>query len=348
MHTPISTDPSTEPTPADHAAPWRMPAAVARTYGTGEVVELTEIDVPVPGEGEVLVEVKAASLNALDWHFLTGTPYLLRIQNGLRRPKRVVHGADIAGRVVALGTDVDSVAVGDEVIAEANGGGCAPYAVVKTKYLVPKPSSVTFQDAAAVPVAGLTALQGLRTHGDVQPGDRVLINGAAGGVGTFAVQIAKALGAHVTAVCSGRNLEMVRALGADVVVDYETEDVTVGGPRFDVMLDNVGNHSPKQAISMLEPGARFVLVSGPKDGNWLGPIAHMIQASFAFRRVEPSFHQFMADPNHEDLTTLSEWLAVGTIVPQIDRVIGLDGVAAALDELGTGHARAKIVVEPQR
>ena len=341
------------PTPAPSTGavptrPWRMPAVVTPTYGTGEVAELTQLDVPVPGEGEVLVEVKAASLNALDWHFLTGTPYVLRLQNGLRRPKRTVPGADVAGRVVALGPDVTDIAVGDEVFGEGNGGGCAPYAVMKTKGIVAKPVGVTFQNAAATPVAGLTALQGLRTHAAVEPGDHVLINGAAGGVGTFAVQIAKALGAEVTAVCSGRNVEMVRALGADTVVDYETEDITEGGARFDVMLDNVGNHSPDQVLSMLKPEARFVAVSGPKDGKWLGPIAHVLKTWRAFRKQPQSFHQFVAEPDHDDLDQLGAWLADGTLVPQIDRVIGLHEVAEAIDEIGGGHTRAKILVDPNR
>lgn len=328
--------------------PRRMPAAVHRRYGTAEVVELTELDVPTPGSGEVLIEVKAASLNALDWHFLTGTPYVLRVQAGIRRPKRIVPGNDVAGRIVAVGPDVEGLTVGDEVFGEGNGGGCAPYVAMNTKGLVTKPAGVTFNDAAATPVAGLTALQGLRTHADLQAGEHVLINGAAGGVGTFAVQIAKALGAEVTAVCSGRNVDMVRSLGADTVIDYGEEDVTLGGPRFDVMLDNVGNHSPKQVLSMLKPDARFVAVSAPKEGRWLGPIAHVIRTALAFRRAEPSFHQFVAEARHDDLTTLGDWLADGTLVPQIDRVIGLDGVAAALDEIGGGHTRAKILVDPNR
>jgi NADPH:quinone reductase-like Zn-dependent oxidoreductase len=340
--------PSNPTAQSNPARPRRMPAARHTVYGTGADVEVAEIDVPVPTEGEVLVEVKAAALNALDWHFVTGTPYVLRLQGGIRRPKRTVLGADIAGRVAAVGPDVTDFAVGDEVFGEVNGGGCAPYAVAKTKGLVHKPASVTFNDAAAVPVAGLTALQGLCTHAELQPGEHVLINGAAGGVGTFAVQIAKALGAEVTAVCSGRNVEMVRALGADTVVDYTKDDVTVGGARFDVMLDNVGSHSPTQVLSMLKPTARFVAVSGPKDGNWLGPIKHVARTWLALRRAEPSFHQFVAEARHDDLTTLAGWLADGTLVPQIDRVIGLDGVAAALDEIGTGHTRAKILVDPNR
>ena len=342
------TDDTTRAADDQHTLPTRMPAVVHRTYGAGEVVEQTQLDVPTPGAGEVLVEVKAAALNALDWHFLTGTPYVLRVQNGVRRPKRIVPGADVAGRIVALGPDVTDFAVGDEVFGEGSGGGCASFVSVKVTGIVPKPVGVTFQNAAATPVAGLTALQGLRTHADLQPGEHVLINGAAGGVGTFAVQIAKALGAEVTAVCSGRNVDMVRAIGADNVVDYTIDDITIGGPRFDVMLDNVGNHTPKQVLGMLRPTARFVAVSGPKEGRWLGPIAHVVRTAIAFRRAEPSFHQFVAEARHDDLTTLAEWLANGTLVPQIDRVIGLDGVAAALAEIGGGHTRAKILVDPSR
>ncbi|MEM9521243.1 MAG: NAD(P)-dependent alcohol dehydrogenase [Actinomycetota bacterium] len=344
----MTTSPTPTGTTNEPAIPDRMPAVVHRTYGTGSAVEHAELPIPTPGEGEVLVEVKTAGLNALDWHFLTGTPYVLRLQNGIRRPKRVVPGADVAGRIIGLGPDVTDVAVGDEVFGEGNGGGCAPYAVMKTKGLVLKPVGVTFNDAAATPVAGLTALQGLRTHADVQPGEHVLINGAAGGVGTFAVQIAKALGAEVTAVCSARNVEMVRSIGADHVVDYTTDDITVGGARFDVMLDNVGNHSPEQVLSMLKPTARFVAVSGPKDGKWLGPIKHVARTWMAFRRAEPSFHQFVAEARHDDLTSLADWLADGTLAPQIDRIVGLDDVAAALDEIGGGHARAKILVDPSR
>ena len=344
------THPANSPdrTDAHTALPDAMPTVVHRRYGTGEVLEPAELAVPTPADDEVLVEVKAASLNALDWHFITGTPYVLRIQNGLRRPKRIVPGADIAGRVVAIGDAVTDVAIGDEVFGEGQGGGCAPYVAISTEAIVAKPTNVTFQNAAATAVAGLTALQGLRTHADVQPGDHVLINGAAGGVGTFAVQIAKALGAEVTAVCSGRNVDMVRSIGADTVIDYTVDDVTIGGPRFDVMLDNVGNHSPKQCIDMLRPGARFVAVSGPKTNRWFGPIPHVIRTALAFRRADASFHQFVAEARHDDLTTLADWLADGSLVPQIDRVIGLDGVAAALDEIGGGHTRAKILVDPAR
>jgi NADPH:quinone reductase-like Zn-dependent oxidoreductase len=205
---------------------------------------------------------------------------------------------------------------------------------------------VGFTAAAATPVAGLTALQGLRTHGAVQQGDRVLINGAAGGVGTFAVQIAKALGAEVTAVCSTRNVDMVRRLGADHVVDYTSDDVVTGGARFDVMLDNVGNRTAVECRSVLRPGGRYVAVSGPKANRWLDPLPHLVRMRVGFVRADASFHQFTASSNQDDLTHLGELLASGAVVPEIERTVGLDGVAEALAEIGSGHARAKLVVTP--
>ncbi len=326
--------------------PTTMRAAVARSYGTAEVVTIEDVPTPTAGKGQVLVRVEASSLNALDWHFLTGTPYFLRLIAGLRRPKRLIHGADIAGTVVAVGADVTSLQLGDTVFGEGTGGGCGPYAAIKASAVVSIPDGVSFAAAAATPVAGLTALQGLRTHGDVQPGDRVLINGAAGGVGTFAVQIAKSLGAEVTAVCSTRNVDMVRRLGADHVVDYTAEDFVIGGARFDVMLDNVGNRTPAECRSVMRPGGRYVAVSGPKVNRWLGPLPHLLRVRAGFIRSDATFHQFTASTNHDDLTDLGELLASGAIVPEIDRTVGLDGVAEALAEIGSGHARAKIVVTP--
>jgi NADPH:quinone reductase-like Zn-dependent oxidoreductase len=218
--------------------------------------------------------------------------------------------------------------------------------VVKAANVVPIPVGVSFESAGATPVAGLTALQGLRTHGDVQPGEQVLINGAAGGVGTMAVQIAKALGAHVTAVCSARNVDMVRGLGADEVIDYTNDDYVAGGARFDVMLDNVGNRAAKQNRSVLRPGGRYVAVSGPKANRWVDPLPYMARSWLAFTRADASFHQFTAAAVPDDLLFLGELLATGRLVPEVDRVIGLDGVADGLAEIGSGHARAKIVVVP--
>jgi NADPH:quinone reductase-like Zn-dependent oxidoreductase len=326
--------------------PATMTAAVTRRYGTAEVVAIEQVPVPAPAEGEVLVKVEASSLNALDWHMLTGTPHLLRLAAGIRRPKRIIPGADVAGTVVAVGLGATVFQPGDAVFGECEGGGCAPYVTVDADHVVAKPEAVSFEAAGATPVAGLTALQGLRTHGAVQPGERVLINGAAGGVGTFAVQIAKALGAHVTGVCSTGNLDMVRSLGADEVVDYTTEDFVPGGARFDVMLDMVGNRSPKECLSVLLPDARFVAISGPKSNRWVDPLPHIARTALAFLRARQSFHQFTAGPNHDDLSFLGELLATGKVTPEIQRVIGLQGVADGLAEIGTGHTKAKIVVLP--
>lgn len=326
----------------------RMRAVTARDYGTSEVVTVEELPVPAPESDQVLVEVAASSLNALDWHFLTGTPYFVRLIGGLRKPKRITPGSDVAGTVVSVGPDVTRFKPGDEVFGEISGGGCAGYTLAKEGGLVIKPADVSFEAAGAIPVAGLTALQGLRTHGQVQSGEQVLINGAAGGVGPFAVQIAKALGAEVTAVCSGRNAEMVRGLGADLVIDYTKDDFTAMSHRFDVMLDGVGNHSASAVLGVLKPEARYLAISGPKANPWLDPLPYMFKTGIRFRRASQSFKQFTAKPDVDDLTFLGELVSSGQVTPEIQRVIGLDGVADGLAEIGTGHARAKIVVVPNR
>jgi NADPH:quinone reductase-like Zn-dependent oxidoreductase len=294
----------------------------------------------------VVVRVEASSLNALDWHYLTGTPYFMRLMAGFRRPKRTIPGADVTGTVVAVGPGVSELEPGDEVFGQCAGGGCAAYVTTKVGHLVRKPAAVSFVAAAATPVAGLTALQALRTHAHVRPGEKVLVNGAAGGVGTFAVQIAVALGAEVTAVCSTANVEPVRSLGAAEVIDYTRGDFVPGGARFDVMIDNVGNRTPAECVSVLRPGARYVAISGPKKNRWIDPLPHLAHTGMAVRRARRSFHQFTESPNHDDLIFLGELLATGTVTPVVQRVIGLDDVASALAEIGTGHTRAKIVVQP--
>lgn len=329
-----------------HAPPANMRAVVARRYGGPEQLSIEQIDTPRPGPDELLVAVAASSLNALDWHFLTGTPYVMRMMSGVRMPKRIVHGADLAGTVVATGSAVTRFQVGDRVFGEGAGGGFAPYATIAERNVAAIPDGMSFHAAGATPVAGLTAVQALRTHGAVRKGDHVLVNGAAGGVGTFAVQIAAALDAEVTAVCSSRNVDMVRRLGADHVIDYERDDFVRGGPRFDVMLDGVGNRTPADCLSVLHPDARYVAISGPKTNRWLGPLPYILRAGLAFRRAAPSFHQFTAAPNVDDLEFLGGLIADGRVVPEVDRVIDLDEVPDAMAEIGTGHARAKIVVTP--
>ncbi len=343
---PAITTISEAPASLDGTVPTTMRAVTARTYGGPEVLAVEELPVPRPGDGQILVHIAASSLNALDWHFVTGTPYFMRVIAGLRRPKRVIPGADVAGTVAAVGSGVDDFAVGDRVFGETNGGGFAHYGAFKTGEIAHLPAGVTFEAAGATPVAGLTAIQALRTHADVQPGESVLINGAAGGVGTFAVQIAKALGGRVTAVCSGRKVEMIRALGADRVIDYTKEDFVAIGERYDVMMDNVGNRKPAECMQVLKPTARYVVVSGPKKNRWLGPVPSIIRSALAFRRTDISFHQFTAHCNRDDLDLLGAMLADGRVVPQIDRVVGFGGAANGLTEIGSGHARAKIVVKP--
>ncbi|MEM8905465.1 MAG: NAD(P)-dependent alcohol dehydrogenase [Actinomycetota bacterium] len=339
----------TETTP-DRAPviPSTMRAAVAPSYGTEEIVTIDQVETPEPGEGEVLVHVGATSLNALDWRMMTGTPMFLRLIAGLRTPKRTIHGADVAGTVVAVGEGVEAYSVGDRVFGECNGGGLGEYLVARPRAITHAPAGIGIEALAATPCAGLTAIQGLRTHGGVEVGDHVLINGAAGGVGTFAVQIAKALGAEVTAVCSTRNVEMVCSIGADHVVDYTVEDFVPGGPRFDVMLDNVGNRSAKEVLSVLRPEARYVAVSGPMRNRLLGPIPHIARLAVRFLRASQTLKQFTAEPNAADLEALAEMLVAGEIVPQVQRVVGLDGVREGLAEIGGSHVRSKIVVMPGR
>lgn len=329
------------------AVPETMVAVVARRYGGPEVVAVETVPTPKPARGELLVRVAASSANALDWHFLTGTPYFLRLIAGLRRPRRLIPGSDVAGTVVAVGTGVSGVHVGDTVFGECAGGGFASFVTVDANHVVGLPPGVELAAAAATPVAGLTALQGLRTHAAVRAGDRVLINGAAGGVGTFALQVARALGAGgITAVCSTGNVEQARTLGATRVIDYLRDDFVEAGAEYDVVLDMVGNRTTAQILSILAPDGRYVAVSGPKANRWLGPVPHLARTRLRFSRASQTFHQFTAAPDVGDLRFLAQLLASGELTPAIDRVVGFDGVAAALDEIGAGHLRAKIVVVP--
>lgn len=336
---------TTEPN-STATVPATMQAAVARRYGTPGNVVVEQIPVPEARRTEVLVRVEASSLNALDWHFLTGTPYLIRIVGGVVRPRRKVPGADVAGTVVGAGPDVTRFAPGDRVFGETRGGGCGEYLTVDETHLGALPDGVSATDAAATPVAGLTALQALRTHAAVRPGENVLVNGAAGGVGTYTVQIAIALGARVTAVCSTGNVEMVRSLGADRVVDYTCEDFAELETRFDVMVDNVGNRSADEILPLLTAKGRYVAVSGPKENKWFGPMLHIARLAWRFRRESQTLHQFTASPDADDMLTLSQFLESRQVVPQVQEVIGLDGVADGLAEIGTGHGRAKIIVIP--
>ena len=319
-----------------------MKAIVRTTYGPPEVLELAEIDKPVPAEDEVLVRVRATSVNPVDWHTLTGTPYLLRLQEGLRGPKSEQLGVDFAGTVEAVGANVTGVQPGDDVFG-GRSGAFAEYVSVRDA-VVRKPPNLSFEQAAAVPIAGLTALQGLRDKGGLQSGQKVLINGASGGVGTFAVQIGKALGAAVTGVCSTRNVGQARSLGADRVIDYTQEDFTRSGERYDVLLDIAGNRTWKELTRVLADGATLVLVGGPKTNRWIGPMGHLANLKLhslgRSRRVAP----FLAKLNKDDLESLGKLLEDGSVTPVVERRYELGETADALSYLGEGHAQGKIVL----
>lgn len=312
-----------------------MKAIVYNRYGGPEVLELQEIDEPAPQEDEILVRVRAASVNPLDWHFMRGQPFLVRGEVGLRRPKNPRLGVDLAGVVEAVGGAVTQFRPGDEIFGLSR-GAFGEVVCTQGKGLAPKPANLTFEESAAVPVAGLTALQGLRNKGRIQPGQKVLINGASGGVGTFAVQIAKAFGAEVTGVTSTKNLDLVRSLSADYVVDYTRENFTRSGARYDLVFDSVGNHSLFALRRVLSPEGSYVAVGGS--------LAHMATLFVMSRLVKQRLTFFVSTSSREDLLTLKELIEAEKIRPVIDRRYPLDEVPEALRYLGQGHARAKVVV----
>ena len=319
-----------------------MRAIVRDRYGSPDVLELREIDKPEIGDDGILVRVRAASVNAVDWHLMRGEPFPARMGNGLRRPKTGVLGVDVAGQVEAVGRDVTDFRPGDEVFGNP-GGAFAEYARGRAHGFVSKPANLTFEQAAAVPVAGLTALQGLRDKGELKPGHTVLINGASGGVGTFAVQIAKVLGADVTAVCSTRNVELVRSLGAGRVIDYTGEDFTRSGVRYDLVFDIAGSRPLWACRRVLAPAGRLVVVGGP-GGRWVRPIERMVLAAVLSRVGSATMLPFFSKHSHPDLVTLRDLLEAGTIVPVVDRAYPLHETPDAVRYVETGHARGKVVI----
>ena len=314
-----------------------MKAALAPRYGS---LVMQDVDRPEPGDGNVLVRVHATSLNAADWYMVNGRPYVARPLMGLLKPKSSASGSDFAGVVEAVGSGVEGLAPGDEVFG-CDGGAFAEY-VVADDAVERKPANLSFDEAAAVPLAALTALQGLRDHGRVQPGQRVLVNGASGGVGTFAVQVAKALGADVHAVCSTRNVEQARTLGADRVFDYTREDFTRSGARYDVLFDNAGNRSWLSMRRVLEPTATVVLVGGPRK-RLFGPLGHTVRIILISKLSRRRAVFFIAKPNRGDLAVLRELIEAGQVTPVIEQRFELAQIAEAMREMN-GHARAKIVV----
>jgi NADPH:quinone reductase-like Zn-dependent oxidoreductase len=317
-------------------------AVVHERYGSSEVLELREIDTPVLDDDAVLVRVRAASVNPMDWYGMTGRPWIARPSFGMRRPREPVLGVDFAGMVEAVGAGVTGLEPGDEVYG-AHHGALAEYVCARDA-VAPKPDNLSFEQAAAVPVAALTALQALRDKGMVQPGQKVLVNGASGGVGTFAVQIAKALGAEVTGVCSTGKVELVRSLGAHHVVDYTREDFTRGERRYDLLLDIAGSRSFSDCRRVLAAGARVIVMGAPKGTRLLGPLPHMLGMRLGAVGSGRKTVFFVAKLNSTDLGALSKLLESGQVTPVIDRRHGLGDVAEAFRYLGEGHARGKIVV----
>jgi NADPH:quinone reductase-like Zn-dependent oxidoreductase len=322
-----------------------MQAIVYREYGPPDVLRLERTERWLPEDHQVVIEVRAASANPLDWHYMRGTPYLMRMDSGWRAPKSPRLGADVAGVVVEVGKNVTRFKPGDEVFG-TGGGTFAEYVRSSETKIVRKPADVTFEQAAAIPVAALTALQGLRDKGHLQPGQKVLINGASGGVGTFAVQIAKALGAEVTGVCSTRNLGLVRSLGADHVVDYTSEDVTQGAERYDLILDNVGTRPLLDFRRVMKPDGIFVIIGGggPNDGKLIGPMARPLQGLLLAPFVSQQFVMLLADINDKDLTVVRDMIAAKKLTPVIDRTYPLSEVPDAIRYLEEGHARGKVVI----
>jgi NADPH:quinone reductase-like Zn-dependent oxidoreductase len=319
-----------------------MKAVVGERYGPPAVLRLREVAPPVPEDDQVLIRVHASSANPVDWYGVTGFAFV-RIGNGVRRPKSAATGTDIAGRVESVGASVTMICPGDEVFGTAT-GAWAEYACAHEIRLATKPPGVSFAEAAAVPVAGCTALQALRDHGRVEPGQKVLINGASGGVGTYAVQLAKSFGADVTAVCSTRNVELVRSLGADRVVDYTREDFTRTAVRHDLLLDIVGSRSLGALQRVLTPDATVVVIGGPMTYRGLGPLPHL-GATLLMSRVRRRTVRFVvAKIGRDDLGYIASLLEAGTIRSVVERTYPLEQAPDALSHLGEGHARGKIVV----
>jgi NADPH:quinone reductase-like Zn-dependent oxidoreductase len=319
-----------------------MKAIVHERYGRPGVLELRDVDTPIPDDDEVLVRVHASSVNPVEWYGVTA-PYFARIGKGLLRPRDRCVGADLAGRVEAVGKNVTGLQPGDEVFG-TSGSAWAEYSCGRPERLAPKPAGLSFEDAAAVPVAALTALQALRDKGRVEPGQKVLINGASGGVGTFAVQIAKAFGAEVTGVCSTRNVELVRSLGADRVVDYTREDFTKSGVRHDLLLDIAGSRSFLELRRVLTREATVVLVGGRMTYRGLGPLPHLFGTTLKSRGRSQTVKFFVAKITREDLRVAGDLLESGKVRAVIDRKYPLSAAPEALAYLGEGHARGKIVI----
>ena len=321
-----------------------MKAVVGRCYGSADVLEFEDIEKPIPADNEVLVKVKAAGVNPLDWHYMRGKPYIMRLMaSGIGTPSNTSVGVDFAGVVEAVGKDVTQFKPGDEVFGGRSGAFAEYLTIPEDRAIALKPDNMSFEQVASVPIAAITALQALRDKGQIKPGQKVLINGASGGVGTFAVQIAKSYGAEVTGVCSARNTEMVLSIGADHVIDYRNENYTENGQQYDLIIDMVGNHSLSANRRALTPQGIFVIVGGAK-GNWLGPMLRPINAMLYSPFVDQQFVMLLAQIRQQELAVLSELMEAGDLTPVIDRTYPLSEIPAAIEYSEQGHARGKIIV----
>jgi NADPH:quinone reductase-like Zn-dependent oxidoreductase len=327
-----------------------MKAVVYTNYGSPDVLEIRDVKKPVPNDDQILIKVRAAAVNPLDWHFMEGTPYIMRAMGvGLRKPKDPRLGVDYAGTVEAVGKNPAAAGQfkpGDEVFGGKTGAFAEYVCARADRAIALKPANITFEQAASVPIAAITALQALRDKGKVHAGQKVLINGASGGVGTFAVQIAKSFGADVTGVCSTRNLDLVRSLGADHVIDYTKEDFTKGDERYDVILDNVGTQPLSGFRHALQPNGICVMIGGggPNDGGLIGPMGRPIVALLMSPFISQKMGMMMAELNKEDLTVLGDLMQSGKVKPVIDRTYPLSQIAEAMRYLEAGHARGKVII----
>ena len=331
------------PAPALDSNSKLMKAVVNRCYGSPDLLTFEDVEKPTPADNEVLVKVKAAAVNPLDWHYMRGSPFLMRLGSGIGAPKDTKMGVDFAGTVEAVGEKVTRFRPGDDVFG-GRSGAFAEYVVIPDdRALALKPDNLTFEQAASVPIAGITALQALRDKGQLMPGQKVLINGASGGVGTFAVQIAKSFGAEVTGVCSTRNVEMVRSIGADHVFDYTKENYTESGQQYDLIIDNVGNHSLSANRRVMTDDGKLVMIGGSK-GDWIGPLMRPINALLLSPFVSQELILILATMNGDDLAALGDLMLAGKVTPVIDRSYRLSEVPDAIRYSEEGHARGKIVI----
>jgi NADPH:quinone reductase-like Zn-dependent oxidoreductase len=319
-----------------------MKAIVYRNYGSSDVLHCEDVEKPAPGDGEVLIRIRAAAANPLDYHFMSGV-YVMRLMTGLLKPKPTRPGVDLAGEVEAVGRNVTRFRPGDAVFGSGR-GSFAEYVCAPENRLALKPANLTFEQAAALPVAGLTALQGLRDKGRLQPGQKILINGAAGGVGTFAVQIARSLGAEVTGVCSTGSVDLVRSIGADHVIDYTLDDLTLSAQRYDVVFDCVGNRPLSAWRRVMMPRGTFVPVGVRPGGLWIGPLPYLLKLLVSSPFVRQKVVFFVARANHEELVALKELIEANTVTPVVDRRYTLSEAPEAIRYLKEGHTRGKVII----